>query len=107
MKNHPINCLLTVIAFYTTIACSKKQELKTTSPTVPTKTIKNNPLTKQAATKIFVYQEKEYHLVFDARNDGIPTEASRELEQAVAHTTDLTAFTFLGKDNDKTYLFDT
>ncbi|MGH1339370.1 MAG: hypothetical protein ACRBFS_24840, partial [Aureispira sp.] len=107
MKNYSIKFSLIIVLFYTAIACSKEQELEITSSTVPIMPTKNNPLTKQAATKIFVYQKKEYHLLFDTRNDGIPTKASTELERAVAHTTDLTAFTFLGKDSDKTYLFDT
>jgi hypothetical protein len=107
MKNYLILAITWLLGICVIGSCSKECEHAPILSTEPTNATKTSKSTVTTANKTFIYKEQKYTILLDAQGDYIPTEESDALQQAIAQAPDLTAFVFLGKLGNHTYLFDT
>lgn len=96
MKHSILNATTLLLCSFLVFSCSKEQELQETQ----------NQISENTTEKIFVYNQKEYKILFDKNEHFIPNEQSALLESSVAEEADLTAFSFSSKEGGTIHLFD-
>ena len=95
MKHSIMNATILLLCAFLTISCSKEQEIQETQ----------SQIAESTREKIFVYNQKEYKILFDKKEHFIPNEQSALLEKLVIEQSDVTAFLFSGREEAKTHLF--
>lgn len=94
MKCYRIDAVIMLLFVFLIVSCSKETDIKQQVEF-------SEPTTK----KTFVYDGKEYTLVFNEKGGLVPTKDSELLENLVANEKDATTFTFGQGNYDKLFLF--
>lgn len=94
MKHSILNSIVLFLCSLLIFSCSKEQEVRDTQ----------SQISKNTTEKVFVYNEKEYKILFDKNEQFIPNEESTLLESLVAEQSDVTAFSFSSRE-EETHLF--
>lgn len=95
MKHPILNAAVLLLCSLLILSCSKEREIQEIKTQIDEST----------REKIFVYNQKEYKILFDEKEHFIPNEQSTLLENLVAEQSDVTAFSFSSREGAKTHLF--
>ncbi|WMX12865.1 MULTISPECIES: hypothetical protein [unclassified Aureispira] len=91
---HSILMVALMLLFSLVISCSKQKEAEETQ----------NQISQNTIERTFVYNQKEYKILFGKEEHFIPNEESALLESLVAEQSDVVAFSFSGREK-KIHLF--